>query len=102
MVNYLLSKVCSLSPYSAFLDDDSADEYDQDTGSRVPQELLNDPLREYVNVIKIQYPLGENNILPMVWEAITVHEESREAVDLLVQIYSKRRQLEDPLQRVLK
>ena len=28
----------------------------------------------------------------MIWEAITVHEESREAVNLLSQIYSKRRQ----------
>ena len=35
----------------------------------------------------------------MIWEAITVHEESREAVNLLSQIYSKRRQ--DPLREVL-
>ena len=35
----------------------------------------------------------------MIWEAITVHEESREAVNLLSQIYSKRRQ--DPLRQVL-
>ena len=35
----------------------------------------------------------------MIWEAITVHEESREAVNLLSQIYSRRRQ--DPLRQVL-
>ena len=35
----------------------------------------------------------------MIWEAITVHEESHEAVNLLSQIYSKRRQ--DPLREVL-
>ena len=35
----------------------------------------------------------------MIWDAITVHEESREAVNLLSQIYSKRRQ--DPLRQVL-
>ena len=35
----------------------------------------------------------------MIWDAINVHEESREAVNLLSQIYSKRRQ--DPRQEVL-
>ena len=69
--------------------------------SLVSPELINESLREYVNnVVKIQYLLGDNAILPnMIWEAITVHEESREAVNLLSQIYSKRRQ--DPLRQVL-
>ena len=64
-------------------------------------ELVNTSLKEYVdNVVKIQYLLGDNSILPnMIWEAIKVHEESREAVNLLSQIYSKRRQ--DPLRQVL-
>lgn len=67
----------------------------------VPQELINDSLREYVkNVVKFQYLLGDSTLLPtMIWEAIKVHEESREAVNLLSQIYSKRRQ--DPLRQVL-
>ena len=66
----------------------------------VPQELVNISLREYVNnVIKIQYLLGDKILPNMIWEAITVHEESREAVNLLSQIYSKRRQ--EPLRQVL-
>jgi len=67
----------------------------------VPQEVVNISLREYVNnVVKIQYLLGDNTVLPtMIWEAIKVHEESREAVNLLSQIYSKRRQ--DPDRQVL-
>jgi C6 transcription factor Pro1 len=63
--------------------------------------LVIESLREYVNnVVKIQYLLGDKTILPnMIWDAIAVHEESREAVNLLSQIYSKRRQ--DPLRQVL-
>ena len=61
---------------------------------------MNDSLRKYVNnVIKIQYLLGDNILPDMIWEAISVHEDSREAVDLLSQIYSKRQQ--DPLREVL-
>lgn len=69
--------------------------------NRVSHELVNDSLREYVsNVVKIQYLLGDGAILPnMIWDAITVHEESREAVNLLSQIYTQRRQ--DPLRQVL-
>ncbi|KAF8813338.1 hypothetical protein BYT27DRAFT_7335008 [Phlegmacium glaucopus] len=67
----------------------------------VPQEVVNVSLREYVNnVVKIQYLLGDNTILPtMIWEAIKVHDESREAVNLLSQTYSKRRQ--EPQRQVL-
>ena len=66
----------------------------------LPQELVNESLRDYVNnVIKIQYLLGDNILPDMIWEAITVHEESREAVNLLSQIYSKRRQ--EPQRQVL-
>jgi len=67
----------------------------------VPQELVTNSLREYVNnVVKIQYLLGDNTTLPsMIWDAINVHEESREAVNLLSQIYSRRR--EEPLRQVL-
>ena len=52
-----------------------------------------------MNVIKIQYPLGDHILPDIIWEAITVHEELREAVNLLSQIYSKRRQ--DPPREVL-
>ena len=67
----------------------------------LPLAMINDSVRDYVNnVVNIQYLLGDSAILPgMIWETITVHEESREAVSLLSQIYSKRRQ--DPLQPVL-
>ena len=60
----------------------------------LPQEVINASVKEYVdNVVKIQYLLGDNNLLPsMIWEAIQVHDESREAVNLLSQIYSRRRQ----------
>ena len=62
----------------------------------VPQEVLNNSLS---NVIKILYPFGDDNILNMIREGITVHEELRAAVDLFSQIYSKRRQV--PLRQVL-
>lgn len=67
-------------------------------------EFVNISLRDYVsNVVKVQYLLGDNAILPnMIWQAIEVHEESRQAVHLLSEIYSKRRESpQDPQHEVL-
>ncbi|KAF4613698.1 hypothetical protein D9613_007940 [Agrocybe pediades] len=55
----------------------------------LPDEIFYDSLRHYVdNVVKIQYLLGDKNVLPeMIWSAITNHRESRNAVSLLSKAY---------------
>ncbi|KAF9485135.1 hypothetical protein BDN70DRAFT_927679 [Pholiota conissans] len=56
---------------------------------QIPYELLNNSMREYVNnVVKIQYLLGDRDILPiMIWDAIKMHRDSHEAVNLLARAY---------------
>ncbi|KAJ3503709.1 hypothetical protein NLJ89_g8311 [Agrocybe chaxingu] len=48
----------------------------------VPLELIDKSMHEYViNIVKIQYLLGDSNKLPtMVWEAVSTHPASQEAV----------------------
>lgn len=60
--------------------------------NHIPPKLINDSLKKYVdNVVKIQYLLGDRQILPnMIWEAISNHEDSKEAVTLLSKAYYSR------------
>ncbi|KAH9481306.1 ustiloxin B cluster transcription factor ustR [Psilocybe cubensis] len=60
--------------------------------NHIPSKLLNDSLKNYVdNVVKIQYLLGDRQILPnMIWEAINNHDDSKEAVTLLSKAYYSR------------
>ncbi|KIM40020.1 hypothetical protein M413DRAFT_29155 [Hebeloma cylindrosporum] len=57
--------------------------------THLPFEFLDESLRHYVdNVVKIQYLLGDKNLLPqMIWRSIKCHEESHEAVTLLSRAY---------------
>lgn len=57
-------------------------------------EFLDESLRHYVdNVVKIQYLLGNRNILPqMIWRSIKSHGESHEAVTLLSRAYYGRQE----------
>jgi hypothetical protein len=70
--------------------------------THIPFEFLDDSLRHYVeNVVKIQYLLGNKDILPkMIWRAVKNHGESHEAVTLLSRAYYGRQ--ENPLCSVLK
>lgn len=54
-----------------------------------PPEFLNTCMREYVNnVVRIQYLLGDRNVLPnMIWDSIQHHPDSHEAVNLLSRAY---------------
>ncbi|KAF8907284.1 hypothetical protein CPB84DRAFT_1822515 [Gymnopilus junonius] len=67
----------------------------------IPREFINISLRYYVdNVVKIQYLLGDGNVLPtMIWNAITNHDDSHEAVYLLSKAYHGRQ--ENPYTPVL-
>jgi hypothetical protein len=58
----------------------------------LPDYLINDSMRSYVNnVVKIQYLLGDKLVLPeMIWEAVSRHAPSKEAVSLLSQAYYSR------------
>lgn len=59
----------------------------------MPGYLINDSMHEYVNnIVKIQYLLGDKLLLPeMIWEAVSRHTPSKEAVSLLSQAYHSRR-----------
>ncbi|KAF8969158.1 fungal-specific transcription factor domain-containing protein [Flammula alnicola] len=56
---------------------------------QIPFELVNNSMQNYVrNVVKIQYLLGDRNVLPtMIWDAIKTHADSHEAVNLLAKAY---------------
>jgi hypothetical protein len=56
---------------------------------QIPAVFLNNSMREYVNnVVKIQYLLGDREVLPiMIWDAVTIHHDSHEAVNLLARAY---------------
>ena len=70
--------------------------------TQIPFEFLNASLRHYVdNVVKIQYLLGNKEILPrMIWHSVKSHGESHEAVTLLSRAYYGRQ--ENPNFSVLK
>jgi len=57
-------------------------------------EFLDESLRHYVdNVVKIQYLLGDKNVLPkMIWRSVKNHGESHEAVTLLSRAYYGRQE----------
>lgn len=57
--------------------------------NHIPFKVINDSLKNYVdNVVKIQYLLGDREILPnMIWDAISNHDDSKEAVTLLSKAY---------------
>ncbi|KAF9479612.1 hypothetical protein BDN70DRAFT_834151 [Pholiota conissans] len=59
---------------------------------QIPNELLYNSMREYVNnIVKIQYVLGDRNDLPvMIWDTIKIHHDSHEAVKLLARAYYRR------------
>lgn len=62
--------------------------------THISLEFLDDSLRHYVdNVVKIQYLLGNRNVLPqMIWRSIKNHGESHEAVTLLSRAYYGRQE----------
>lgn len=57
-------------------------------------QIISDATRNYVlNVVKIQYLLGNRKSLPeMIWRAINAHSDSRDAVALLSKAYYGRQQ----------
>jgi len=88
--------------HARFTIDDPEPEYEYDPmnpspsitfpSNILPDYLINDSMRQYVNnVVKIQYLLGDKLVLPeMIWEAVSRHAASKEAVSLLSQAYYSR------------
>lgn len=59
----------------------------------LPHEFIDTCVRDYIsNVIRIQYLLGDRNVLPnMIWESVQMHADSHEAVNLLAKAYYGRK-----------